>query len=335
MTIDAGPLHPRHGLHAPTAGTPARRPGSVRRTTTVDMLRPDGPTGQLVLVGRGRDLHTGTAGELEVLDTATCRAVVAFVEGRTLRSLETWPVRELGGLAGTSVASGFRGALTQADPGLRAAGAGTGLLHQLLDDLPVTTLVSGHAFSRDLEAGRVLPLTVGRSSFTRNLCAGFVDGGTIMEQVDATGRAPLVTGPAALPLASDDRWAWHAVDDLPPGAMRRSRRVDVTADGRVDVVFRDSHVRPADGLEVVVHEYTVAMTVADGAVTSCEATPRVLPWVECPGAVASARRLAGVPLSGLRRHVRETFTGTGTCTHLNDTLRALEDVAVLLARTTV
>jgi len=32
----------------------------------------------------------------------------------------------------------------------------------------------------------------------------------------------------------------------------------------------------------------------------------------------------------LRRHIRDTFLGTSTCTHLNDTLRSLEDIPALL-----
>ena len=99
----------------------------------------------------------------------------------------------------------------------------------------------------------------------------------------------------------------------------------------VDVLFRDSHV-DEDGAETIVHEYTVSATVdtADGVLVSCSAAPRVLPWVECPAAALSASRLAGLPVSGLRRHVRDSFIGTSTCTHLNDTLRSLEDIPALL-----
>jgi len=55
----------------------------------------------------------------------------------------------------------------------------------------------------------------------------------------------------------------------------------------------------------------------------------VLPWVECPQAAASAGRLAGRPVADLRPTVRAEFLGPTTCTHLTDTLRALEDVGVL------
>jgi len=61
------------------------------------------------------------------------------------------------------------------------------------------------------------------------------------------------------------------------------------------------------------------------------ARAHVLPWVECPGALASATRLSGMPVAELRDHVRREFRGTSTCTHLNDTLRSLGDVNVLIA----
>jgi hypothetical protein len=64
-------------------------------------------------------------------------------------------------------------------------------------------------------------------------------------------------------------------------------------------------------------------------VTACEAIPHVLPWTECPQAAASARRLAGMPVTGLRPDVRAQFVGPSTCTHLNDVLRGIEDVGPL------
>lgn len=323
-----GPLHPRHGTHEPTSGSPIRVPGSVRRTATTDMLRPDGLAGPLVLVGHARDLRTRPDGTAEVLGESSCRSVVDFVSGRVLREIVAEPPRPaLTALVGERVASGFRTAVVTADPALAAENS---LLHLLVDDLPVTTLVSGAAFVGGKPRRDDLPRRTSPPPLIRDLCAGFADGGTIMIDVDSVGRPPAVTGPAAPPLTNGDALAWHATEPLPPHGMRRSRRMDVLG-GSVDVLFRDSYVRP-DGLETVIHEYTASLEIdrETNVVLSCEATPRVLPWVECPAAAASAQRLAGLPLAGLRRHVRNTFTGTSTCTHLNDTLRALEDVPTLL-----
>jgi len=98
-----------------------------------------------------------------------------------------------------------------------------------------------------------------------------------------------------------------------------------------DVFFRDSHV-DGDGIETIVHEYSVSVTV-DGAtrtIASIGANADVLPWQECPAAIGSAARLAGMPLTDLRPWVRETFVGTTTCTHLNDVLRGLADLDQLI-----
>jgi hypothetical protein len=335
-------LHPRHGIHAPTSGTPERTPGSVRRTETMDMLRPDGLLGPLVLTGRARDLATGLDGAGTVLAISECTARIDFIGGRVLAEISTTPDRPaLQALLGRRVSSGFRSAVTAADPRLSAE---DGLLNLLLDDFPVATLVSGHAIGAGLaRQGRTaLSLSLAeatgqpradRHRFPRDLCAGFADGGTIMNDVDATGRPPVVTGPPAPPLATGDHLGWHETGRLPPHAMRRTRRMDVTPGplASIDVLYRDSHV-DEDSTETIVHEYTVAATVdtRDGILTSCSATPRVLPWVECPAAALSAGRLAGAPVAGLRRHVRDTFLGTSTCTHLNDTLRSLEDIPALL-----
>jgi hypothetical protein len=255
---------------------------------------------------------------------------IDFTGGRTVREISTEPARPaLAKVIGARASSGFRAMALEADPALPEQNS---LLNLLIDDIPVATLVSGHAWGAGIRPAR--PAATVRSRLIPDQCAGFVVGGTILSELESVGRPPLVTGPAALPLANGDPLAWHRTDPLTPHSMRRARRVDVcpgTPTG-VDVLFRDSYVR-ADGLETVIHEYTVAMTVdaETGLVVTCEATPRVLPWVECPAAALSAARLAGQPLRGLRRHVREAFVGTSTCTHLNDTLRSLEDVEALLS----
>ena len=114
--------------------------------------------------------------------------------------------------------------------------------------------------------------------------------------------------------------------------MRRRRLIDVTWGDPlvVSAMFRDTY-RPADGAESVLHEYTVDAAVDPRTlvVMSCTATPRSLPWRECPEATGSARRLEGHPAEELRRFVRVELTGTTTCTHLNDLLRSLADVDVL------
>jgi hypothetical protein len=189
-----------------------------------------------------------------------------------------------------------------------------------------------------------------------DVCAGWATGSSIMVEIANTSRPPIPTGPVApdLDLATDPL-VWHAVEALSPHAMRRRRRVDAWRDDTsrddtsrdgtwhddddgpqrerivVEAFFRDSHV-DGGGLETVLHEYSVSAAIDATTMrfTDCEATVGALPWQECPQALGSARRLVGAPVTGLRAWVRDTFVGTTTCTHLNDTLRALEDVGDLV-----
>jgi hypothetical protein len=161
----------------------------------------------------------------------------------------------------------------------------------------------------------------------------------MMQIIRATGQNPTPLGPVAPDLLDPgDPEAWHARPPLAPHSMRRARRLDVIAPARanapyrIDVHFRDSHM-DGDGVETVVHEYGVVATLdaTTRTVLTVAATAHVLPWQECPQALASAGRLAGQPITNLRRRVRREFTGTSTCTHLNDVLRLLADVEFLAA----
>jgi hypothetical protein len=67
-----------------------------------------------------------------------------------------------------------------------------------------------------------------------------------------------------------------------------------------------------------------------GVIVESVATPRVLPWQECPGAVASAGRITGMTLQELHFRVRQELSGTSTCTHLNDLLRSIADAEALI-----
>lgn len=331
-TLPLAPLNPRHGIHEPTTGTPVREPGTIRRTVTTDMLRPDGVTGPLFLIGNGRDLRTASDGTAEVVGEASMRAEIDYINGRPMTAISTLPERShLTAVIGQKTSSGFRAAMDVADPGLAAESS---LLYMLLDDVPVTTLVSGYAVGANVRPDAQLPIKGSLHHHTRNMCAGFIEGGTIMQGLDADHRAPIVTGPRAPSLDNDDPLAWHTLAELPPIGMRRQRRLDLKPGVdtiRADVLFRDSYMHP-DGVEIVIHEYTVDVSIdaRKRLVNSCVAIARVLPWIECPGAISSATRIDGLPLDHLRAYIRANFTGVSTCTHLNDTLRSLQDIPALL-----
>jgi hypothetical protein len=327
----------------------------------MDALRPDGLGGPLVIVGRGRDLATGRDGTtVSIVRAATLTATLAPGDGHIVRELTTEPVRPgLAALVGQPAATGFRGRLQAADPGLRDE---HDLLYQLLDDLQIVVMLSGIPHAAELHRNVSREPRVALLTSRADICAGWRTGGTIMESLASSGNTPAGIGPdAPSPRPADDPLAWHDAPPLPPRSLRRARRIDVrpaAAGGQpaasggsapfsrsvpavaeptgapvaIDAFYRDSETL-ADGTETVVHEYTVtgAVDPATMTITQIAATPQVLPWVECPVAVLSAARLAGTPLAGLRTHVRRTFTGTSTCTHLNDMLRALEGVPSLLA----
>jgi hypothetical protein len=321
-------------LRDPLTTTYERRPGSVRRTTNVDILAPEG-AGVLHLSGGARDLRTASDGAPQVLDQA--RLVATVGPGRVLRTLETEPgLPGTAALVGRSVGKGFRAALDEALPEERAAQT---LLALLLEELPVATLISGYAALYRLDPGAATP---GRSQgrpvaefMPADVCAGWRQEGQMMTLIREDDAVPIPVGPPAPALDREDEWGWHDMAVLEEGQMRRRRLLDVIPGRPVAVraMFRDTHVQPGEG-EAVVHEYQAALEVDpdEGVITAARARADVLPWPECPAAADSAAWLVGQPVSAVRQVMRERFHGTATCTHLNDLLRSVGDVGSLLAR---
>lgn len=278
------------------------------------------------LLGEGRDLATGRDGSGEVIGTARYQAVIDFYGGRKVATISTEPGRPVDPLVGVSAASGFRGVLEETLPEDRAERS---LLYLLLDDLPVATLVSGFALGW---AGAKPHRDKKSMLINVDLCAGWRDGGTIVEAIQQGVGSPVVTGPLATSLLSDDPLAWHSLTPMPGHAVRRHRRLDLV-DGdplSINALFRDTHMSPL-GSETIIHEYTINGSVDPSTMTftALDARPQVLPYLECPIAAESASRLVGSRVEDLRRYVRTDFVGITTCTHLNDTLRSIEDVTAL------
>ena len=326
------------GTEPPAIGSPARRPGSVRRTTSIDLVRPAGITGPLHIVGNGRDLATDLHGVAHVAAVASSEVVVDYVGGRVVTGVDGSPaIPELAQLVGVSAGSGFRRSLGERVPGLATTNS---LLYLLLDETTPATLISGSVFARE---GLIKLAAPGPGSrLPIDICAGWQAGGAMLGAIAETGVPLLGWGPPAPDLEPiDDDLAWHEMDSLAPGSMRRRRLIDVgpmgpgpdpgsTAVVQITVRFRDSYWEK-DGTETVVHEYALSATAdPDGwRITSAAAVPGPLPAPECPSAAASAGRIVGVEVGRLRETVREQFTGTTTCTHLNDVFRSLTDVAHL------
>jgi len=306
---------------------PDRVAGSVRRTSTTEVLRPEGTPGPFLLVGRARDLLTDRTGRARIVDAAELHTHVDR-NGRieTLRCLPDRP--ECAALQGVPVRAAFRAALERALPGQCAAQSP---LHALLDELPVAVMITGYALARDARTSAALRRSA--VAIPVDVCAGWRSGGEIATR-NAGAALPVVPLGVAAPtlLRADDPLAWHELATLPPGAMRRHRRLDLVAGPplRADAMLRDVFVEP-DGSETIVHEYRVEVDLEPGdlRVSALRATPGVLPSHDCRLSIGSAGQIPRSPIAGLRRHVSAQLKGPSTCTHLNDVFRSLSDAATL------
>ncbi len=306
-------------------GTPARRPGSVRRTSSIDLLRPLGAHGPLRIVGRARDLSTDPTGSGQVTAAALLNVTV---EAGVTTAVSMYPAPErAGALVGHHVGAGWR---TRVARQLRDHHDAGTVLHLLLDELPVGLIISGFT-QRHLS-----PSTAPRQARRIDVCAGWTRDGWAAHAVRERGIPPEPPGPDAPPLPDPrDPRGWHTLAPLPTWGISRRRRIDVWPQGdtlAVDAMFRDTYVDGA-GSSRVLHEYAAMATVdaQTQRVLAVEATALVVPHAECPAAVASAQGILGVAAGDLRDRVSMDLFGPRSCTHLNDLLRSLADVPALAA----
>ncbi|NMD61384.1 DUF2889 domain-containing protein [Nocardia globerula] len=300
----------------------------------MDILRPDGPQGVLRLRGAARDLGIRSDGSPVQFNVSQVDVEIDFAQGWTVTEVESSPsVPALQELRGSRASSGFRRSMKKTLP----EGDSGSLLHRLLDDVPVAAVISGYALMQEVSPALLLELSgtggKGRQDSRTDYCAGYVSGGTMMTGVVRDGVPPRLSGPKAPELVRhSSSGAWHFMEALPMRSMRRLRRIDVSGEDEllVDAMFRDSYV-DASGLETVVHEYHVDLRVrADSLeIEKLEVTPHVLPWTECPGAIAGAQRLVGRTVREIDAAVGGEFHGISSCTHLNDLLRSIADVEQL------
>jgi hypothetical protein len=315
----------------PVPVQPARRPGSVRRTSTMLMHWPDGFGTELNLQGRARDLFTPAEGEPWVIDQSDLLAVTG--RARDVVRIESDPANaELQRLVGCRAGGNLRSAIAQELADEYAAG--TPLL-LLIDDIAGATLISGFTYFRwaDVVPGMRERLGSGTQSDMRGICSGFREGSSALYPNGAL-RGVSSNTPLAPSLGDpSDPEGWHELEDPPEIAMRRARRIDVWESGdqlEFDTMFRDSCWVPG-GDEVVLHEYEVVGTAdrSSGVLRSVRAIPRVLPYPECPLAAPNAPRLVGTSLRDFRTEVLSQLRSVDCCTHLNDGLRSLAEVPVL------
>ncbi len=319
----------------PAVAAPARRPGSVRRTSTIDSVWPEGMEANRTVVGRSRDLFTPLDGADPVV-IAEDVVIATVAPDRGIVAMETQPPREgVQALVGAQGGGNSRGRVVAAVPDEVQAGTP---LYLLLDDLSGATLVGSVAFrfweSQEAQEERMRQMKkmVG-VRVMEGICAGFQPGSTALNP-DGTNKSMGDTKPVPMIDNDDDPWAWHELTDPHEPSHRRSRRIDLwLQDGvvHIETFFQDSYMTP-DGHREAVHEYVISATAdpVTGEVLSIGADPRVLPHYECPLATVAVSRMVGQPLRGFRDSVNEKLPGIDGCTHMNDTLRSLAEVPVLV-----
>lgn len=257
---------------------------------------------------------------------------------RTIVAIEAAPPRSaLAALVGSRGGGRLRYVLEEIVPQERRNATP---LYLILDDISGASLVAPWAWSQ-WDPNWLATARTGISEFQlakmiqdkQGICTGFAPGSSSLDPrriVNRTGGTP-----APDLRHPEDPEGWHAFTIQNTVGMRRARRIDVRLDEVIviDAAFQDSAATP-DGKRAALHEYQLAATAdpVSLCLLSIEATPRVLPFSECPGAVMNLSRLIGAKLPQLRQTVLEQLPGTLGCTHLNDALRALAEVPSLVNR---
>jgi hypothetical protein len=319
-------------------GTPARRAGSIRRTTHLNATWPDGDGGfgaAVRLAGRARDLVTPVTGDPVV--RALDELELELDATRSITAFTVTPDRAgAAQLVGASGFRGFRAAVAAALPDERPHGTA---LAFVLDDVPPVSMIGGIAWAQHRPLDIPLDekpsgdaLSFQKTASGRIACSGLRPGGYQHRSLERGITFPHWIRPAG-DLGSDDPWAWHELHPAAEVCFRRRRRMDVWRAGErieVDAHFRDSVWGPAHD-EIALHEYTLTASIdGDDVLRSLSVRSRVLPFPECPSAAIHAQTLVGSDVTELRPHVGEVLTELHACTHLNDMLRGLADVPALV-----
>jgi hypothetical protein len=322
----------------PAGPAPLRRPGSVRRTSTIDTSWPEGYGHPMRMEGHARDIWTPPDGGAPVV-MAEDRYVITASARREILAIETSPERpEAKELVGIRAGGESRAALSRIMAAERLAGTP---LYLILDDYAGASLVAGWVWShwtdnwhrRMQESG--VQSTAGRRANMEGVCTGFAPGSSALNDPGDGGVREQSSTRVPPLLNPEDLDGWHDLAIQPSVGMRRARRIDVWLDPHglaIDVGFQDSGTAPDGGDRIAIHEYHVTARAEGGRLVELNVDPRILPFRECPGAAARARAMIETPLVDLRGRVLETLSGIEGCTHLNDVLRSMAEVPQMTAR---
>jgi Protein of unknown function (DUF2889) len=321
----------------PIGPAPVRRPGSIRRTSSIDTSWPEGYGKPMLMQGTARDIWTPEGGGVPIVLAQDSYRIMASA-AREILSIFVSPDRpHAQRLVGVRGGGQSRAALTEIMAEERIKGSP---LYLILDDYAGASLVAGWVWSRwidDWEAMAArsgLKSTAGRGGNMEGVCTGFSPGssallgggGSRMKDQSCITVPPL--------LNPDDPDGWHSLATQEGVGMRRARRIDVWREGEelaIDVGFQDSGTQPDSADRIAIHEYHVQARTKDGRLAELNVDPRILPYRECPGAVIHTQRMLNAPLAELRAAVLATLPGILGCTHLNDVLRSMGEVPTMAA----
>ncbi|MBV9994066.1 MAG: DUF2889 domain-containing protein [Caulobacteraceae bacterium] len=332
----------RKAPNNPGGPSPLRRPGSIRRTSTIDTGWPEGMGKPMRMRGRARDLFTSPGGAAQVL--AEDSMDILSTPARQIETISTSRRNDdAQQFVGARGGGHLRGEITRLMPDEQS---GTTPLNLILDDFSGASLVANWAWSRWItdwttrmrEAAAAAGAEAMGPRRMEGICSGFRPGSSALTSDGGPQRDQSFALVPPLPHPEDPA-GWHEFTPQAEGVgMRRARRIDAWFDGdfvKLDIGFQDSATNPAGGPNrIAIHEYRVH-ALADPEtfeLLSIQVDPRVLPFRECPGATPNASLMVGADLTSFRLKVVEVLPGTMGCTHLNDVLRSMADATGLTRR---
>ena len=319
----------------PMGHAPLRRAHSFRRTSSIDVTWPEGYGGPGDFVGVARDVFTRQAGSHpRIVGLGRVHALLG--PDRVIREIQTEPRRDGAGLlVGLNGGSTLRKAIDTALPEDSVSGTP---LFLLIDDLAGTSLIANWAWSRwaDDWLKDFVPVLEHEALQARvakmtDICTGFRTGSAALADIRGLQQNCQRVVPLPHP---DDALGFHSLTEHKEVSMRRARRIDVWEQHgliHIDSTFQDSANAPEGG-RVAVHEYGLRATADPKTMALCsvQADPRILPYRECPAAAQNVSRLLGTPLGELRSVVLKELRRADGCTHLNDALRALAEIPLMV-----
>ena len=227
--------------------------GALRRTSTIDTH--PAQTGDSDVDLRARDVVAGQDG-VEILGETRVRA---HLSQRVIDDISSTPRDgRLARLLGSRVGPGFRSSVGKLLPGEAQRAS---RLNLLLDDWVGAALVSGYSVQHAaIILGIEEKLPAGTADRMAGICAGFAPEASLIGYARRNDTIPSVHGPvgaAAGRPSPGGRAASARYATVPAARLLGPAEAD---SANFYAHFRDSHL-DGEGVETIVHEYTVAGSV--------------------------------------------------------------------------